>query len=203
VLAWLRQQVPQAEQAALLEQLQEVVADRLLQQLLLAWLAPGDGGGGSGGAEPMAVDGQQQGEQQGQQQGEQKDQENRRQDCCAPPAASVLHKTGVAPCSGGGGHPCKGQDEFVCCREQGGAAPPCSGAFGEISSAGEICRYDQDLEEAGICPGGRPPLRVRHAASMLVCPGQGCLPAGSRRLNPPIAQPLLPLTLPAPPHKSL
>lgn len=70
VLGWLKQQVPQQEQAALLGQLRHVVADRLLQQLLLTWLSPSSGkeqaaaagtAAAEDGAEAMAVDGAEEG----------------------------------------------------------------------------------------------------------------------------------------------
>ncbi|EFN52596.1 hypothetical protein CHLNCDRAFT_138627 [Chlorella variabilis] len=150
VLGWLKQQVPQAEQARLLVQLQQVVADRLLQQLLLAWLAPPEAAD-----EPMAVDG-----------------EERRQAGAAPPAATRQQGTGggaaaAAPVAADGGWPggrrfCGGQEEFECCREArggtrggGGAGAPCGGS----RAAAGGCRIDRDLEEAGQVPGNKPPLR--------------------------------------------
>ena len=166
VLGWLKQRVPQAEQAALAAALRQVVADKLLQQLLLAWLAPdgGSGGAASGkggaagaaaagrgaGAEPMALDGAPERPQQG----------------AAPPPS--VQQQGAA----GGG------DDFVCCRAAAGGgggggsgAHPCgSGKAGAGAGAANGCRYDRDLEECGVTPGSKPPLRVRGWAGRRVWP---------------------------------
>lgn len=184
VLGWLKQRVPQEEQAALAAALRQVVADKLLQQLLLAWLSP-DGtnsssNGGSNGAakgskggvavnvvalaggttaasadaEPMAVDGCGERQQQG-----------------AAPPPTVQQQQQQA----GGG--C---DEFVCCRAGAGGveAHPCGG--GKAGGAANGCRYDRDLEEAGITPGGKPPLRVRAGREM----GGGVRAGGDGRWGP-------------------
>ncbi|KAL4436350.1 hypothetical protein ABPG77_009912 [Micractinium sp. CCAP 211/92] len=171
VLGWLKQQVPQQEQAALLVQLRHVVADRLLQQLLLAWLspsssrakAPSAGAAGAGDeAEAMAVDGVQE----------------KSKKWGAPPGGALqLH---ASSCSAG--RNVTMQDEFVCCRRPsrgvaaagtasagtGAAAgsacnggPPCTGgsAAGAAAAAVNGCLYDRDLEEAGCPPSSKPPLR--------------------------------------------
>lgn len=180
VLGWLKQRVPQEEQAALAAALRQVVADKLLQQLLLAWLSP-DGSNSSsngaakaskggaavdlvavaggvaaaaavGDAEPMAVDGCCERQQQG----------------AAPPP--TVQQQQLQQTAGG----C---EEFVCCRAGagGGEAQPCSG--GKAGGAANGCRYDRDLEEAGITPGSKPPLRVRGGE------GDGRLGAGGREMG--------------------
>lgn len=161
VLGWLRRQMPAAEQAALREQLRRVVADRLLQQLLLAWLSPpaaadddsavaGTAAGAAvaaAAAEPMALDG----------------------------AGSPREQLGAAPPSTLHGQ--QACDIFVCCRA-GGPAACAAGSAGSSGSgkggagtaaAGHACRYDRDLEEAGLTPGNKPPLRVSD------CGGEGRL----------------------------
>lgn len=175
VLGWLKQQVPQQEQAALLVQLRHVVADRLLQQLLLAWLSPSSSrakapSAGAAGAvdeaEAMAVDGVQE----------------KSKKWGAPPGGALqLH---ASSCSTG--RNVTMQDEFVCCRRPsrgvaaagtasagtGAAAgsacnggPPCIGgsAAGAAEAAVNGCLYDRDLEEAGCPPSTKPPLRVSWA----------------------------------------
>ena len=188
VLGWLKQQVPQGEQAALQGWLRRVVADRLLQQLLLAWLAPagergadGDDGvtvttaaaaaSGDGGeaVEPMQVDGPQEQlrEQQGaapppstqQQQQQQQQQQRRRQQLVQ----------GCQPRC----------EDFVCCRDKGSGwtAPACgAGAADAGAAAASYCRFDHDLEEAGCLPSTKPPLRVSEL-------GAACS-AGSAFLHP-------------------
>lgn len=168
VISWLKQRTPQEEQAALAAALRQVVADKLLQHLLLAWLSP-DGGnasskacatGESGGkgsgaavevvavagapaadaAEPMAVDGCGERQQQG----------------AAPPATVQQQQQR---------HAAKGScDEFVCCRAgAAGEVRPCGGGKAGGPGAPNGCRDDKDLEEAGITPGSKPPLRVRES----------------------------------------
>lgn len=161
MLGWLKQQVPPQEQAALLRQLRHVVADRLLQQLLLTWLSPSSSGREAAdapgdGAEAMAVDGAEGG--------------NRAQG--APPGVTA-HPNGSACCGGRGA----AQDEFVCCRRRGSSGVPgvtpgnpangkpangCSGRApaGAAAQLPNGCLYDRDLEEAGCPPSTKPPLRV-------------------------------------------
>lgn len=99
VLAWLERTVPQAEQEALLHQVQEVVSDRLLQQLLVSWLAPAcwPPRGGSPGAEQLAGE------------------------AAGDGSAEHALANGVAAAE------LAGASEFVCCNHSGGAGAggPC------------------------------------------------------------------------------
>lgn len=176
VLSWLKATMPHQQQAGLQTQISQVVSDRLLQQLLVAWLRPGSGGSGGSSGRSSAQGG-------GSTAGEHADAAAPMEVAQSPaegpaPAGSAgmaacaqpQHSGAAEPSAGKVGALCEprgGDAGASCSRAAAGGSAPCGGACqravccreapGNLEGQGPGW-LPGDLEDGAA--GGRPPLRV-------------------------------------------